>query len=57
MSLTEASEARKARLIALRKRKAGEAVADEYVWLFSLPSRLAQNQKYARASPWAVSPG
>lgn len=31
MSLAETSEARKARLIALRKRKAGEAVADEYV--------------------------
>jgi hypothetical protein len=34
MSLAEASEARKARLIALRKRKAGETV-DGYVLIYS----------------------
>lgn len=35
MSLAEASEARKARLIALRKRKAGEIVGDNgYLYLF-----------------------
>ena len=40
MSLVEASEARKARLIALRKRKAGEAV-DDNGYVFSCPhSRL-----------------
>jgi len=36
MSLAEASEARKARLIALRKRKAGEAV-DENGWITLIP--------------------
>lgn len=38
MSLADASEARKARLLALRKRKAGEdAHADEYVSYYIAP--------------------
>lgn len=46
MSLANASEARKARLIALRKRKAGEAVDDGYVGIY--------NELYAKLTTWSV---
>lgn len=40
MSLAEASEARKARLIALRKRKAGEADTEECVTSAGYDSKI-----------------
>ena len=44
MSLAEASEARKARLIALRKRKAGEVVDEEGYVIIPVPLQNIANK-------------